>query len=147
MAGQRLTNVIKLFKGSGASPETFTSSIGNIIDFNGPQFANDRIEVTDGDSPANSKEYLPARQDPGPVQITMHLDPDKPNHVSLFTDASANPPSVRNYRLQFSSDTADYFQGPAFIASIAPSGNTRGAALQMAVGLQPSSLWSLTVGA
>lgn len=143
MSGQRLTNVIKLFRGDGDSPtEGFTESVGNVVDFDGPSFTNDRIEVTDGDSPGNSKEYLGARQDPGTLSTTLNLVPSV--HAQIVTDASASPPTVRNYRLQFSATAGDYFEGGAFVASFAPSGNSRGAALQAAVGWQPTALWALT---
>jgi Lambda phage tail tube protein, TTP len=144
---KRLTNVIKLLRGNGASPEVFTDNVGNVVDFNGPTYTNDRIEVTDGDSPANSKEYLPARQDPGPLTLTLNFDPDNSFHQDILEDIAASPPTTRNYRLRFSDEAGDYFTGPAFYASFAASGNTRGQPLQAAVGLQPTTSWTLVAGA
>ena len=140
MPGQRLTNEIKLIR----DPGTTDANVGHIIDFNGPQLTNDRIEVTDGDSPSGGKEYLPARADPGPLQLTMNLDPEAAEHKALYTAATASPPTVETYRLQFSSQVDDYFEGPAFVGGLTPSGNSRGQALQVATTLQPTAVWPMT---
>jgi hypothetical protein len=142
MSGQSLSNVIKLYRGSGVSPQSYTDNVGNVIDFNGPETTNERVEVTDGDSPASSKEYLPARQDPGPLRLTMNMVANV--HDDLFTDASAVPPAVRSYRLQPTSVTTTYFTGSAFVGTLSPSGNSRGGAFQLACSLQPTAAWILT---
>jgi hypothetical protein len=143
MAGQSLTNVIKLLKATGTSPQAY-DNVGNVVDANGPQFTNERIEVTDGDSPSNTKEYLAARQDPGPVQMTLNFNFDNVRHVALVTGMQESPPSVDAYRLQYGSDADNYMGGSAFVANFSLTGNTRGAALTAPVSLQPTGLWEIS---
>jgi hypothetical protein len=142
MAGQTLTNVIKLLKDTGATPAAF-ESVGNVVDINGPQFTNERIEVTDGDSPSNSKEYLAARQDPGPIQLTLNYDFENERHRQIVSGMQTAPPTITAYRTQYNDDAANYLTGSAFTASFALSGNSRGQALTAAVSLQPTSVWTL----
>lgn len=143
MPGQRLSNVIVLFRSDAAPPLNYTS-VGNIIDFSGPQFTNERVEVTDGDSPSGSKEFLGARQDPGPLTCNMNFNFQNALHVGLFTDSQAAPPTVAEYKLQPSEATGDFLAGPAFVSAIALSGSSRNQALVNALTLQPSAGWSVT---
>jgi hypothetical protein len=140
---KRLSNTLKILVGSSGSPQTWTDSIGNVIDFNGPAFSNERVDVTDGDSPGGAKEYLSGRQDPGPLSFNIHADHDRTQHTRLFADATNDPPTVRDYRLQPSSIGGDYYEGPAFVASLAPSGSSRDTPYTIAAALQPSAFWSI----
>lgn len=139
---KRLSNTLKILRGDGGSPEAFTTNVGNVIDFNGPNFTNERVDVTDGDSPANSKEFLSGRQEPGALSFNINFDFQLATHIALITDAQASPATVRSYRLQPSEATGDYLQGPAFVSSFALSGSSRDTALTAAVGFQPSANWT-----
>jgi hypothetical protein len=143
----RLSNTIRLFKGDEASPEGFANDVTHVIDFNGPQMTNERVEVTDGDSPLNAKEYLSGRQDLGPLSFTLNYDFQQGDHVTFVADAQASPPVNRNYRLQPSAATGDYLQGRAFVNNFAISGSSRNQALTAAVALQPTQAWSITAAA
>lgn len=143
----RLSNTIKILNGNAASPEVFSDNLGHVIDVNGPALTNERVEVTDGDSPLNSKEYLSGRQDLGPLTFNINFDFQEANHMELITDGQADPPTVRNRRLQPSASTGDYAQGPAFVSSFSWQASSRDTALTAAVGLQPTSAWSFVAGA
>src|SRR5688500_905083 len=108
---KRTSNTCKILVGSSGSPQTWTDTFGNVIDFNGPSFTNERVNVTDGDSPGNSNEYLSGRSDPGPLTFNVHFDFDRTQHMRFITDANAIPPTNRDYRLQPSSVGGDYAEG------------------------------------
>lgn len=139
---KRLSNTIQILRGSVSSPQTF-GSIGNVIDFNGPAMANERVEVTDGDSPAGGREYLAGRQDPGPLTFNIHFDFQNVLHRQLISDAQASPPVVTDYRMQPSEEDEDNMEGPAFVATFAMAGSSRNTALTAACGFQPTESWEL----
>ena len=140
---KRLSNILKILVGAGGPPATtWTNSIGNVIDFNGPAFNNERVDVTDGDSPGGSKEYLSGRQDPGALSFNIHFDFDRTQHVAPLRGCAASQ-AIRDYRLQPSAVGGDYFEGSAFVASFAASGSSRDTPLTSACALQPTSFWSV----
>lgn len=141
MAGQYNSRGGKILVGDGGSPTEAFTSIGNVIDFNGPTLSNPRIDVTNLDSAA--REYLPDLPESGQVTANVHNQASSTQHQQLFADLNAG--TSRNYRQQLSTTTEPRFDFNAFVEGMPFSGGVGNAvqfALTLTINGAVSATWS-----
>lgn len=112
----RYTSKGTLFKiGDGGGPEVFTT-VGQVIDVQGPNESRETVEATDHDTVAAMEYLAAALYDGGEVTLELHWDP------ALATQGSATGLAAllrngtkRNCQIVFPTSPARTFSFAAFV--------------------------------
>ena len=79
------------------------TKVPEIMKISGPGFSVGEIDVTNLDSPNNTKEYIPGLVDPGDLTAEMNWLPDDTTHIALFNDVGSR--TVRKWKITLSGTT------------------------------------------
>ena len=92
---------VKLQRASDASPAVFTT-VGEILEINGPTFSKDAVEATHTESPGRFREFISGLRDGGEITATIALDPDSADgssHKEMVDDWKSD--DAHQYRMLF----------------------------------------------
>ena len=86
--------------GNGATPEVFTAIL-EPKDISGPNITAEFADFTHMQSPSGFRERKPTYKSSGDVTFKCNYVHSHASHASIIADASANPPTLRNFRLRY----------------------------------------------
>ena len=122
-----------VYRGDGATPEVF-AVITEPKDITGPQITAEFVDFTHHQSPSGFRERKPTFKSSGDVTFRTNYLHSDASHTGLVADASANPPTLRNFRLVFIDGSAFDFSAYVSLQWTAPLNGP----LEMAVTLSIS---------
>lgn len=138
MANRGQGTLLKVGDGA-ASGEAFTT-LGDVLDINGPGWSMDVIDTTDQDSSSSYREKIGGLLDAGQVTCTIHWDYTETTHAGLITDFEAR--TLRNFQLVSTDSSTTTWTFAALVANIAPGRPLEGkvtADITLDISGQPSS--------
>ncbi len=91
---------MKLLLGSGSEPIAYTS-VSGVFGVDGGGFAPNKIDATDFDTPAGTREYISGPREPSPYTFSMHYEQGDTEQEAIFAAMAANTPLP--FRITFGS--------------------------------------------
>lgn len=82
------------------------TAISECKDITGPQITAEFVDFTHHQSPSGFRERKPTFKSAGDVTFRVNYLHSDTVHAGLVDDASANPPTLRTFRLVFSDNSA-----------------------------------------
>ena len=78
-----------LLLGSGSGTITY-ANIPGVFGLDGGGFAPNKIDATDFDTPAGTREYISGPREPSPYTFSMHYEQGDTEQEAMFTAMAAN---------------------------------------------------------
>jgi len=90
---------MKLLRGTGATP-TY-AVVKGVFGVDGGGFTPNKIDATDFDTPAGTREYISGPREPSPYTFSMHYEQGDVQQEAMFAAMASNTPEP--YRITFGS--------------------------------------------
>lgn len=90
---------IKLQLNTGTSGTPTWTNIPGVFDTSGGGQSTNKIDATDYDTPAGTREYIPGIREQNGFQASMHYEQGDATQEVLFTAEAANEP--KEFRVRF----------------------------------------------
>lgn len=112
--------------GDGGGPEVF-STVGQVLDIDGPEFSTDTEETTNQSSPGGREEYIATLKRSGEVTFDINLDPDDATHnQSTGLMAAYEARTRKNFRMLLPTSPARRWDFAGFITGFGMSAPVAG---------------------
>jgi hypothetical protein len=112
----------------GAVLKLGTTTIGGLLDVEGPSLERKVIDTTNHGSPNGWMQYLPGLKDGGEVTFSVLFDPDDTSHTSAgLVNNLATATAVVSWSLTFSDPTPAVWSFSGFVSKFTPKAPVDGA--------------------